>query len=254
VSELIELARVDAHEGPVCLDGGLYFTTVPREDRRVSIKRLDLTALAVEVVREDANGANGMTIGADGRLLVCEQWSMRERARISAVEPASGAAETVVDALAGLPLNSPNDVVEAGDGTIWFTDPSYGYLQGFRPEPAHGDYVYRYEPRTGRLTVVASDLDKPNGLAFSPDERVLYAGDSGANHEPGSFDPRRPHEIRAFDLVDGRLVNSRLFAVTTPGFPDGSGSTRPGASSPRPPAASRSSTGRLGAVLNGKGA
>src|SRR5439155_2930226 len=107
------------------------------------------------------------------------------------------------------------------DCTFWFTDPSYGYLHGFKPEPAHGDFVYRVDPSTGRATVVASDFDKPNGLAFSPDERVLYVGDSGANHEPGSFDPRRPHHIRAFDVAGGRLVNNRLFAVTTPGFPDG---------------------------------
>jgi gluconolactonase len=128
---------------------------------------------------------------------------------------------TVVDEWRGLRLNSPNDVVAKSDGTIWFTDPSYGHLQGFRPRPVRGDFVYRYEPQSDELTVVADDFDKPNGLAFSPDEQVLYVGDSGANHEPGSFDPRRPHHIRAFDVVDGRLVHDRLFAVTSPGFPDG---------------------------------
>jgi len=127
----------------------------------------------------------------------------------------------VVESLAGLPLNSPNDVAVAADGAIWFTDPSYGFLQGFRPEPAHGDYVYRFDPVTGRLRAVASDFDKPNGLAFSPDGRTLYVGDSGANHELGTFDPRRPHHIRAFDVDGARLINDRLFAVITPGFPDG---------------------------------
>ena len=87
-------------------------------------------------------------------------------------------------------------------------------------EPAHGDHVYRYDGR--RLTVVENSFDKPNGLAFSPDESILYVGDSGANHEPGSFDSRRPHHIRAFDVMDGeRPVNGRLFATITPGFPDG---------------------------------
>ena len=220
---LVKVADVDAHEGPVYTDGALYFTTMPR-DGEVSISRLDLDgpeATGVAVVREHANAANGMTLAPDGRLIVCEQGSMDEPARISLVDRETGDAETVVDALAGLPLNSPNDVVVRGDGTIWFTDPSYGYLQGFKPEPAHGDFVYRYDPSSDRLAVVASDLDKPNGLAFSPDERMLYIGDSGANHELGSFDPRRPHHIRAFDVDGGRLVNDRLFAVTTPGFPDG---------------------------------
>jgi gluconolactonase len=225
---LVKVADADAHEGPVFLDGSLYFTSLPRHERpghpEVAIRRLVLDGLdAVEVVtvRQQANAANGMTLAHDGRLLVCEQGTMDAPARIAAVDPATGDAETVVDALAGLPLNSPNDVVVKSDGTIWFTDPSYGALQGFKPEPAHGDFVSRYEPERDRLTVVASDFDKPNGLAFSPDERVLYVGDSGANHEPGSFDPRRPHHLRAFDVVDNRLVNDRLFAVTTPGFPDG---------------------------------
>jgi gluconolactonase len=222
---LTKVADVDAHEGPVWLDGALYFTSLPRHERPghpvVDIRRLVPETGEVMTVRADANAANGMTLAPDGRLLVCEQGTMDATARISAVDPATGAAETVVDRLAGLALNSPNDVVVRRDGTIWFTDPSYGFLQGFKPEPAHGDFVHRFDPATGRLTVVASDFDKPNGLAFSPDETVLYIGDSGANHEPGSFDPRRPHHIRAFDVIDNRLVNGRLFAVTTPGFPDG---------------------------------
>ncbi len=102
------------------------------------------------------------------------------------------------------------------------TDPSYGYLQGFRPEPQVGDYVYRFDPGTGRLSVVADCFDKPNGLAFSPGEHTLYLTDSGANQEPGSYHVRRPHRIVAFDVRDGsHLERGRLFAVTTPGFPDG---------------------------------
>jgi gluconolactonase len=219
---MVKIADVDAHEGPVWIDGSLYFTTVPSP--QVSIKRLVLFGLEPEsviTVVEDANGANGMTLAPDGRLLVCEQGSLEQPARISALDPKWGDSETVVASLAGLPFNSPNDIVAKRDGTIWFTDPSYGHLQGFKPAPAHGDAVYRYETATRRIAVVASDFDKPNGLAFSPDERTLYIGDSGANHEPGSFDPQRPHHIRAFDVVGNRLLNGRLFAVTTPGFPDG---------------------------------
>jgi gluconolactonase len=228
-AQLIKLADVDAHEGPVYVEreDALYFTTTPqtRAGRTlVAIKRLALDGIEVvetTVVRPDANGANGMTLAPDGRLLVCEQGSLEAPARISAVDRRTGEAETVVSGHAGLPLNSPNDVVVKRDGTIWFTDPSYGHLQGFRPAPSQGDFVYRYDPTTGLTEVVASGFDKPNGLAFSPDERTLYIGDSGANHEPGSFDPRRPHELHAFDVSGNRLANERLFAVTEPGFPDG---------------------------------
>jgi gluconolactonase len=231
---LVKVVDVDAHEGPVYAadEDALYFTTLPQQRvpgfPEVAIKRLALDGLdfpvapeRVTVVRESANAANGMALAPDGRLLVCEQGNRSERARISLVERDSGRSETVVHAAGGLPLNSPNDIVVRRDGTIWFTDPSYGYLQGFRPRPADGDRVYRFDPRSADMSVVAADLDKPNGLAFSPDEDTLYVGDSGANHEPGSFDPRRPHHVRAFDVAGARLANGRLFAVTTPGFPDG---------------------------------
>ena len=219
------LVEADAHEGPVYVaaEHALYFTSLPAAPgAEVSIERLDLETLEVTVVRASANGANGMTLDREGRLLVCEQGGPEEPARISRLDPATGASETVVEAWGGIPFNSPNDVVVRSDGTIWFTDPSYGYLQGFRPEPQAGDHVYRHDPATGRTTVAADSFDKPNGLAFSPDERVLYVGDSGANQEVGSFHPGRPHHIRAFDVLDGRrLVGDRLFAVTNPGFPDG---------------------------------
>src|SRR5215469_5132300 len=91
-----------------------------------------------------------------------------------------------------------------------------------RVEPQAGDHVYRWDPRTGMLTVVADDFVKPNGLAFSPDESVLYVTDSGANQETGSFYAHLPHHVIAYDVDHGRhLVNRRLFAVTNPGFPDG---------------------------------
>src|SRR5436309_1196202 len=222
VLALEKLAEVDAHEGPVYVESehALYFTTLPKPGPEVAIKRLDLATGVVRVVRAATNAANGMTLDLDGRLVVCEQGRGYSRARISRLDPATGAIETVVDELGGLPLNSPNDVVVRSDGSIWFTDPSYGWHQGFKAEPAHGDYVYRFAD--GRLTVVEDSFDKPNGLAFSPDESILYVGDSGANHAPGSFDPRRPPHVRAFDVVDGkRLENGRLFATITPGFPDG---------------------------------
>jgi gluconolactonase len=233
---LVQVVATDAHEGPVYVadEDALYFTTLPRLGDtpgfpQVAIKRLALDddhfpvgSGRVVVVRAAASMANGMTLDRDGRLVVCEQGTRAQPARISRLDLASGAVETVVDSWAGLRLNSPNDVVVAGDGALWFTDPSYGHLQGFRPEPLAGDYVYRYDPRSDRLSVVADSFDKPNGLAFSPDERVLYITDSGANQRPGSYHVGRPHHVIAYDVLDGRhLVGGRLFAVTTPGFPDG---------------------------------
>jgi gluconolactonase len=222
--QLEKLVDVDAHEGPVYVadEHALYFTSLPR-DLRVDVKRLDLVTRTVSTIRIDANMANGMTLGADGRLLVCEQGSLKRRARIAALDRETGETETVVDEWRGVPLNSPNDVVAAEDGSIWFTDPSYGHLQGFRPRPEAGDYVYRHDPATGTTDVVDDSFDKPNGLAFSLDGSILYVGDSGANHEPGSYEPSRPHHVLAFDVVAGgtRLAGRRLFSVTTPGFPDG---------------------------------
>jgi gluconolactonase len=173
-------------------------------------------------VREDANAANEMTLAPDGRLLVCEQGSMTMPAAVTLVDPATGRSETLVDGWRGRPLNSPNDVAVKRDGTVWFTDPSYGCLQGFRPAPALADAVYRYDPATWELAVVAGGFDKPNGLAFAPDERTLYVGDSGAIHGPDDYDAGRPRHVVAFDVVDGRgLDGRRLLGGPVPGFPDG---------------------------------
>ena len=217
------VVETDAHEGPVYVpaEDALYFTTVPREiapgvpDTQIKRLALDgdrfpLEPERVTLVSEHANMANGMALGPDGRLVVCEQGGMAEPARISRVDPATGRWETVVNGWCGLAFNSPNDVVVAVDGTLWFTDPSYGHLQGFRPEPVLGDYVYRYDPEEDHLSVVAASFDKPNGLCFSPDGSVLYVADNGA-----------PHRIVAFDVVDGQLERGREFAVSMPDFPDG---------------------------------
>ena len=232
------VAETDAHEGPVYVpaEDVLYFTSLPGKadvpapgTPRAYIKRLALDGLnfpvdpsRLSVLPAPVHVPNGMALGHDGSLVVCEQGTWAEDARISRVDPRTGHVDSVVDRWRGLRLNSPNDVVVRSDGTIWFTDPGYGYLQGFRPEPQTGDYVYRYDPGPGRLSVVADGFDKPNGLAFSPDEQTLYITDSGANQEPGSYHVQRPHHIVAFDVQDGsHLGPGRLFAVTAPGFPDG---------------------------------
>jgi len=205
------IAETDAHEGPVYAadEHALYFTTVPRGT--VVIKRLGLADGSISVVRADANMANGMALDLEGHLVVCEQGTLSEPACITRLSRESRKVETLVDSWNGRPLNSPNDVVVKSDGTIWFTDPSYGYLQGFRPKPQIGDHVYRYSPVSDSLTLVADGFDKPNGLAFSPDERVLYVGDNGA-----------PHQLLAFDVEAGsHLSGRRVVAVSSGEHPDG---------------------------------
>jgi gluconolactonase len=211
---LFRVAETDAHEGPVYApdEDAVYFTSVRRE--RVSLERLQVSTGTVSTVTPDANMANGMTLDREGRLVICEQGTHETPARIARLDRRTGAVITVVEG----GLSSPNDVVVGRDGAVWFTDPSYGFLQGFRPEPVHPDRVYRFD---GELTVVAESLDKPNGIALSPDGRTLYVGDSGAIHGPGDYDPRRPRRVIAFDVDGSRVANDRVFATDVPGFPDG---------------------------------
>jgi gluconolactonase len=210
------VVATDAHEGPVFVaaENALYFTSLPHRNGGppiVAIKRVDVDSGRVSIVRPEANVANGMTLDAGGCLLVCEQGTMSRPARISRFDCDSGRFETVVDSFEGRQLNSPNDIVVKSDGTIWFTDPSYGWLQGFRPEPQLPDAVYRFDPATGALDRVADSLEHPNGLAFSPDESVLYIGDSGT-----------PEHVVAFGVVEGRrLAGERVFAEIERGYPDG---------------------------------
>jgi gluconolactonase len=224
------IAGVDAHEGPVYVRDwdAVLFTTVPRVtnlpasgDRKVSIGRLNVASGQVSTFAAVTNMANGMTLDRDGNLLICEQGTRSTAASISRMNLETRRAEPIVESWFGLPFNSPNDVVVKSDGTVWFTDPSYGYLQGFRNEPLVGNFVYRFDPVERSVTVVADSFRKPNGLAFSPDESVLYINDSGAIEGPGTYFVNLPHHIRAFDVREGRLFADRLFAVVTPGIPDG---------------------------------
>jgi gluconolactonase len=234
---LARVIDVDAHEGPVYVasEDALYFTSVPApatgsaDHPAVAVKRLALDGLRfplgaerVSVLTDALAAANGMTLGHDGSLLVCEQGGPQRPATISRLDRITGRVDVLVDSWQDFALNSPNDVAAKSDGTVWFTDPSYGYLQGFRPPPACGDHVYCHDPATGETRAVAQGVDKPNGIAFSPDERVLYVTDSGANQEAGSFHPDRPHHVLAFDVHGGQgLSSGRVFAVVEPGIPDG---------------------------------
>jgi gluconolactonase len=228
------LARViecPAHEGPVYVpaDDALYATSLPTPEPAASILRIALDGDRfplepdrIALVPADVTMPNGMTIDASGRLVVCEQGNEARDPCISRVDRATGDRSVVVDAWRARRFNSPNDVVVAGDGAAWFTDPSYGHLQGFRPEPEVADFVYRWDPQDRSVDVVADGFDKPNGIAFSPDGSTLYVTDSGANQAAGSFHVDRPHHLVAFDVVAARgLGGRRLVAVTSPGIPDG---------------------------------
>lgn len=170
---------------------------------------------SVTTFRQPSHFANGQTRDRLGRLVTCEHG----RRRVTRTEP-DGSITVLADSFQGKPLNSPNDVVVHSDGSIWFTDPTYGILsdyEGYRADPeqpVHG--VYRVDGLTGAIDLMADDFCQPNGLAFSPDEGILYIADSGASH-----DGSKPRHIRAFDVADGKLTKGRVFAVIDAGIPDG---------------------------------
>ncbi|MGH6891481.1 MAG: SMP-30/gluconolactonase/LRE family protein, partial [Dongiaceae bacterium] len=200
-------------EGPVWFGdaGYLIWSDIPNSRMLRWIPNV-----GVDTYRADSNYSNGNTRDRQGRLVTCEH---RTR-RVTRTEH-DGSITVIADKHKGKRLNSPNDVVVTSDGSIWFSDPSYGILtefEGDRAEPEQGGcYVYRVDPASGAVEMVVDDFVKPNGLAFSPDERILYIADSGASHDPDA-----PHHIRAFDVVDGRrLTNSRVFATIESGIPDG---------------------------------
>jgi gluconolactonase len=164
----------------------------------------------VSTFRNPSNYTNGHTRDRQGRLVSCEHGTRR----VTRTEW-DGSITVLADNYQGRRLNSPNDVVVKSDGSVWFTDPPYGILsdyEGYKsPSELDGNYVYRIDPQSAELRIVANDFDKPNGLAFSPDEKLLYIADSGA-----------PRHLRVFDVVEGKgLKNGRLFADCDAGAFDG---------------------------------
>jgi len=160
------------------------------------------------VFRDPSGNSNGLTYDKKGRLLICEHGNRR----LSRIEK-DGAYTVLADSFRGKRLNSPNDVIVRSDGTIYFTDPPYGIQPKEKELPFSG--VYRVDPEENKLTLLVDDFDRPNGLAFSPDESILYIGDSST---------ARRH-VRAFDVTrDGTVSNGRVFAEIRselPGNPDG---------------------------------
>jgi gluconolactonase len=207
-------------EGPIWMheDGSVLWSDIPNN----RMLRWHPTQ-GQSVWREQVEFTNGHYREADGALLHC---SHGRRAVVRTRKPfgdTQAVDEIVVDRYQGKRLNSPNDVVVKRDGSIWFTDPPYGIAsdhEGHKAESELGDcYVFRFDPRTGALSVVSDCVEEPNGLAFSPDESVLYVSDtSAALRKDGGGN----HHIVRFDVVDGStLANPQVFAVVNPGLSDG---------------------------------
>ena len=166
------------------------------------------------VYREDVEFTNGRTLDLDGAVVQCSH------GRRAVEREADGQVTVLVDRWQGKRLNSPNDVVVAADGSVWFTDPPYGIIsnrEGRIADPEYGGcYVFRLDERRGELTAMITDMVEPNGLAFSPDERILYVSDTGVLRDSSA-----PRHIRAYDVIDGSCVNGRIFAEITVGVSDG---------------------------------
>jgi len=189
-------------EGPVWFKAGggcLVLSDIPADELKQWTAKEGLTTF-----RKPSQNANGNTADQLGRLVSCEHSGRR----LSLLEK-DGTLRTLVDRFEGKQFNSPNDAAVKSDGTVWFTDPDYG-LSG-KPHDYEGCFVFRFDPKTKALIVLARDFDKPNGICFSPDERKLFIADSG-----------KPHHIRLFDVqTHGTVANSRVFCVVAPGLPDG---------------------------------
>jgi gluconolactonase len=197
-------------EGPVWFGDGRYLLWSDIPNNR--IMRWDEETGAVSVFRKPSHNSNGNTRDRQGRLLTCEH----DARRVTRTEY-DGTITVLADSYEGKPLNSPNDVVCKSDGSIWFTDPPFGLLSFYEGHPAQAELptnVYRLEPESKKLTVVAGDVNRPNGLAFSPDESKLYVVEAGVT----------PRVIRAYDVVENGtgLANMRpLITAEQNGTPDG---------------------------------
>jgi gluconolactonase len=194
-------------EGPVYFADGRYLLWSDIPNNR--ILKWDEATNAVSVFRQPSNYANGNTRDRQGRLLTCEHGRRVTRTEYD------GSITVIADSFEGKKLNSPNDIVVKSDGSIWFTDPTFGirtFYEGDLTDPELPTNVYRIDPQSGKLNVVIGDIHLPNGLAFSPDESKLYVVNCGVT----------PRQIHVYDVVANgtKLANGRAF-IKTDGTPDG---------------------------------
>jgi gluconolactonase len=197
-------------EGPVWFGDGRYLLWSDIPNNR--IMKWEEETGAVSVFRKPSNFANGNTRDRQGRLVTCEHGTRR----VTRTEY-DGSITVIADSFDGKRLNSPNDVVCRSDGSIWFTDPPFGILGNYEGSAAKSELptnVYRIDPATGRVSVVAGDINRPNGICFSPDERRLYIIEAGLT----------PRVIRVYDVTGNGngITNARTFVTAQPnGTPDG---------------------------------
>jgi gluconolactonase len=220
----VEKLAGDLHfiEGPVWIDGYLIFSDIPAS------KLMKWDGKQLSVFRDGTNNSNGNTRDREGRLISCEHTSRR----VTRTEK-DGSITVLADNFEGKKFNSPNDVVVKSDGTIWFTDPTYGLPKG-QAQELSANFLFCHDPQTNVTKAFPLNFDQPNGLCFSRDEKLLYVADSG-----------KPHHIRVFEVVlapratvdviksDGtpvgvhpkpgvwELHNGKVFAVIDKGVPDG---------------------------------
>ena len=205
-------------EGPVWIDelAELRFSDIPN-NRMMAWTEIG----GLKTFRQPSQRTNGSTRDLSGAVLSCEHGG-----RCVSRTTMAGEYTVLATHWQGKRLNSPNDVVVKSDGSVWFTDPPYGIIsdhEGIVADSAIGkNQVYRLDPATGEVTVVADDFDRPNGLAFSPDESVLYIADSGRARGSGfGFEDHRPHHVRALDVVDGVKLGASRVVATIDLVPDG---------------------------------
>ena len=196
-------------EGPVWFGDGRYLLWSDIPNNRII--RWDEETGATGAFRKPSNFANGNTRDRQGRLLTCEHGGRR----VTRTEY-DGTITVIADRFEGKPLNSPNDIVCKSDGSIWFSDPPFGilgYYEGYRATPELPTNLYRVDGKGGEITVATGEINRPNGLAFSPDESRLYVVESGVT----------PRLIHVFDVIAGgtRLANKRRFIDAGIGTPDG---------------------------------
>lgn len=201
-------------EGPAWFAAGRYLVWSDIPNNR--IMRWDETDNSVSVFRSPSNNSNGNTVDHAGRLISCQH----QTRSVTRTEH-DGSITTIASHFEGMRLNSPNDVVVKSDGSIWFTDSVYGIMTDYEGDRAASEvnacHVYRVDPQTGVVTAVATDYSQPNGLAFSPDESILYVSDTGQTHAKEG-----PAHIKKHHVLDGgKLQPGEIFADCTQGLFDG---------------------------------
>jgi gluconolactonase len=202
-------------EGPAWFAAGRYLVWSDIPNNRML--RFVEPSGEVSLFRSPSNNSNGNTVDNQGRLITCEHLTRR----VTRTE-VDGSITVLADKWQGKRLNSPNDAVVKSDDSIWFTDPSYGIDSDnegdLAPHEIDGCHVYRIDPKSGEIERVIDDMVRPNGLAFSPDEKLLYVADTGATHQP-----KGPRHIRRYSVSEsGRSVKGGgIFAESTAGLFDG---------------------------------